>query len=128
MSLKKRVTGVEDAICATRAAIKEGILPGGGVALLNASNKVKTSNEVEQALLRAIRKPYEVIMTNGEYDEIIYDKRTGYGVDVKTGKIVNMINAGIIDPLLVTKSALKNAVSVATTIMSTNCVINNLRQ
>jgi chaperonin GroEL len=128
VELKEKSDRVEDAICATRAAIKEGILPGGGVALLNASNKVKASNEVEQALLRAIRKPYEVIMTNGEYDEIIYDKRTGYGVDVKTGKIVNMINAGIIDPLLVTKSALKNAVSVSTTIMSTNCVINNLRQ
>ena len=128
VELKEKSDRVEDAICATRAAIKEGILPGGGVALLNASNKVKAVNEVEQALLRAIRKPYEVIMTNGEYDEIIYDKRTGYGVDVKTGKTVNMINAGIIDPLLVTKSALKNAVSVATTIMSTNCVINNLRQ
>lgn len=128
VELKEKSDRVEDAICATRAAIKEGILPGGGVALLNASNKVKAVNDVEQALLRAIRKPYEVIMTNGEYDEIIYDKRTGYGVDVKTGKTVNMINAGIIDPLLVTKSALKNAVSVSTTIMSTNCVINNLRQ
>tara|TARA_B110000503_G_C7123938_1_gene403722 strand:+ start:166 stop:1704 length:1539 start_codon:yes stop_codon:yes gene_type:complete len=128
VELKEKSDRVEDAICATRAAIKEGILPGGGVALLNASDKVKPSNDVEQALLRAIRKPYEVIMTNGEYDEIIYDKRTGYGVDVKTGKIVDMIKAGIIDPLLVTKSALKNAVSVATTILSTNCVINNLRQ
>ena len=128
VELKEKSDRVEDAICATRAAIKEGILPGGGVALLNASNKVKASNEVEQALLRAIRKPYEVIMTNGEYDEIIYDKRTGYGVDVKTGKTVDMIKAGIIDPLLVTKSALKNAVSVSTTIMSTNCVFNNLRQ
>ena len=128
VELKEKSDRVEDAICATRAAIKEGILPGGGVALLNASNKVKAVNEVEESLLRAIRKPYEVIMTNGEYDEIIYDKRTGYGVDVKTGKTVNMIKAGIIDPLLVTKSALKNAVSVSTTIMSTNCVINNLRQ
>jgi chaperonin GroEL len=56
------------------------------------------------------------------------DVRSGYGLDVKTGKAVNMIKAGIIDPLLVTKTALKNAVSVATTILSTNCVINNLRQ
>jgi len=128
VELKEKSDRVEDAICATRAAIKEGILPGGGVALLNASNKVKAVNEVEESLLRAIRKPYEVIMRNAEYDEIIYDKRTGYGVDVKTGKTVNMIKAGIIDPLLVTKSALKNAVSVSTTIMSTNCVINNLRQ
>ena len=67
-------------------------------------------------------------MHNGEYNEITYDKRAGYGVDVKTGKTVDMISAGIIDPLLVTKTALKNAVSVATTILSTNCVINNLRQ
>lgn len=128
VELKEKSDRVEDAICATRAALKEGILPGGGVALLNASQKVKAINDVEKALLKAIQKPYEVIMRNGEYDEIIYDKRTGYGVDVKTGKTVNMIQAGIIDPLLVTKTALKNAVSVATTILSTNCVINNLRQ
>lgn len=128
IELKEKSDRVEDAICATRAAIKEGILPGGGVALLNASTKVKAINGVEEALLRAIQRPYEVIMHNGEYDEITYDKRAGYGVDVKTGKTVDMISAGIIDPLLVTKTALKNAVSVATTILSTNCVINNLRQ
>ena len=128
IELKEKSDRVEDAICATRAAIKQGILPGGGVALLNASDKVRPSNDIEKAFLKAIRRPYEVIMTNGEYEEIIYDKRTGYGVDVKTGKVVDMIKSGIIDPLLVTKSALKNAVSVATTIMSTNCVISNLRQ
>jgi len=52
---------------------------------------------------------------------------TGYGINVVTGNMVNMIESGIIDPLLVTKSALNNAVSVATTILSTDCVINNLR-
>jgi chaperonin GroEL len=58
-----------------------------------------------------------------------YDTPTGTaeGIDVVTGKMVNMIDAGIIDPLLVTKSALQNAASVATTILSTDCVINNLR-
>jgi chaperonin GroEL len=54
--------------------------------------------------------------------------KQGYGLNVITGETVNMVEAGIIDPLLVTKSALKNAVSVATTILSTNCVINNMRQ
>lgn len=128
IELKEKSDRVEDAICATRAAIKEGILPGGGVALLNAAYRIKPANDAEKALLRAIQKPWQVILDNAGFSTEQMDARAGYGLDVKTGKAVNMIKAGIIDPLLVTKTALKNAVSVATTILSTNCVINNLRQ
>ena len=127
VELKEKADRVEDAICATRAAVKEGILPGGGIALLNASGKIKGSNKGEELLLKAIKAPFKTIMDNAgivEYNEF---KRKGFGFNVVDGKEVDMIKAGIVDPLLVTKSALKNAASVANTILSTDCVINNLR-
>jgi len=102
-------------------------VPGGGIALLNAAYKIKADNEGEKILLKAIQKPWEVILSNADFSIEQMEARPGFGLNVKTGKSVNMIKGGIIDPLLVTKSALKNAVSVSTTILSTNCVINNLR-
>ena len=77
-------------------------------------------------MLKAIKATYETILTNAGL-EIVYPSVKGKGLNVVTGKMVNMIKTGIIDPLLVTKSALQNAASVATTILSTDCVINNLR-
>ena len=126
VELKEKQDRVEDAMCATKAAIKEGIVPGGGIALLNASTYVKPSNNNEKVLLEAIKAPYLTILKNAGLEEV-YPKGKGKGINVVTGKDVNMIKSGIIDPLLVTKSALKNAASVATTILSTDCVINNLR-
>ena len=126
IELKEKTDRVEDAICATKAAIKEGIIPGGGIALLNASTNIKSNNEGEKVLLKAIKAPYETILSNAGL-EIVYPQIKNRGLNVVTGKDVNMVRAGIIDPLLVTKSALKNAASVATTILSTDCVINNLR-
>tara|TARA_Y100000589_G_scaffold26208_2_gene21743 strand:- start:44073 stop:45635 length:1563 start_codon:yes stop_codon:yes gene_type:complete len=127
VELKEKQDRVEDAICATKAAIKEGIVPGGGVALLNAANNIKAKSKGEQVLLNAICAPYSTILKNAGIEEISMPEVNGRGLDVVTGKAVNMVKAGIIDPLLVTKSALLNAASVATTILSTNCVINNLR-
>jgi chaperonin GroEL len=127
IELKEKTDRVEDAICATKAAIKEGIVPGGGIALLNAAKYIKAKSEGEQVLLDAIKAPFNVILENAgivDYPEL---KRKGQGLNVVTGNMVNMISNGIIDPLLVTKSALQNAASVATTILSTDCVINNLR-
>ena len=127
VELKEKTDRVDDAICAVRAAIKEGIVPGGGIALLNAASKIKPENEGEKILLKAIQKPWEVILSNADLGTDQIFAQAGVGINAKTGKSVNMIKTGIIDPLLVTKSALKNAVSVSTTILSTNCVINNLR-
>ena len=127
VELKEKADRVEDSVCATKAAIKEGILPGGGIALLNASDKVTPSNIGEEILLKAIQAPFEVIMSNAGITKFEYPTKKGRGYNVVTGEIVNMIKAGIIDPLLVTKSALKNAASVANTILATDCVINNLR-
>jgi chaperonin GroEL len=127
VELKEKRDRVEDAICATKAAIKEGIVPGGGIALLNAAQTLKPKNIGEEVLYCAIKKPFEVILNNAGITEYETPDIAGKGLDVVTGKTVDMVKAGIIDPLLVTKSALQNAASVATTILSTDCVINNLR-
>ena len=125
VELKEKKDRVEDAIYATRAALQEGIVPGGGVALLNASQKILT-NDAGRVLLNALSSPYETILDNAGM-KIGAEMQDGYGCNVITGGFVNMINEGIIDPVLVTKSALKNAVSVALTVMSADCVISNIR-
>jgi chaperonin GroEL len=127
VELKEKKDRVEDAICATKAAIKEGIVPGGGIALLDASRKINPKTEGEEVLLKAITAPYKTILDNAGIIEYEVPKTKGRGLNVVTGDTVDMVKAGIVDPLLVTKSALKNAASVATTILSTDCVINNLR-
>ena len=126
LELKEKRDRVEDAICATKAAIKEGIVPGGGIALLNASFNLKPTCIGEEVLYSAIRRPHELILKNAGINKV-EKLEEGKGLDVVTGNTVDMVKAGIIDPLLVTKSALINAASVATTILSTDCVINNLR-
>ena len=127
VELKEKADRVEDAICATKAAIKEGIVPGGGIALLNASQTLSGINIGEWVLLDAIKAPFNTILVNAGMEDTMTKFVEGDGLNVITGDIVNMIEAGIIDPLLVTKSALRNAASVAVTILSTDCVINNLR-
>jgi chaperonin GroEL len=127
VELKEKKDRVEDAIYATKAALKEGIVPGGGIALLNASQKISTDSVGESMLLQAIQAPFKTIMHNAGFQVIEHPEKEGVGVDVVTGKEVNMVDAGIIDPVLVTKSALKNAVSVVMTIVSADCVISNIR-
>lgn len=127
IELKEKTDRVEDAICATKAAIKEGIVPGGGIALLNAATNLKAKSIGETVLLEAIKAPFKTILENAGVENVKTPTRKGQGYNVVTGKMVNMTKSGIIDPLLVTKSALQNAASVATTILSTDCVINNLR-
>jgi len=127
VELKEKADRVEDAICATKAAIKEGIVSGGGIALLNASQTLTGSNSGEWILLDAIKAPFNTILANAGVEDKMVRFVEGDGMNVITGDVVNMIAAGIIDPLLVTKSALRNASSVAVTILSTDCVINNLR-
>ena len=127
LELKEKRDRVEDAICATKAAIKEGIVPGGGIALLNAAQQLKPVSMGEEVLYSAIKAPFELILKNAGVEGYETPTVEGMGLDVVTGNTVDMVKAGIIDPLLVTKSALMNAASVATTILSTDCVINNIR-
>ena len=127
VELKEKKDRVEDAIYATKAALKEGIVSGGGVALLNAAQKISTDSVGEEILLKAITAPFHTILANAGLEQVEPRPTKGLGVDVVTGESVNMIESGIIDPVLVTKSALKNAVSVVTTIISADCVISNIR-
>jgi len=127
VELKEKKDRVEDAIYATKAALKEGIVSGGGVALLNASQELESSCVGEDILFKAITAPFHTILKNAGLEQVEPRPAKGLGVDVVTGEDVDMIKSGIIDPVLVTKSALKNAVSVVSTIISADCVISNMR-
>ena len=117
--MKEKKDRVEDAIYATKAALKEGIVPGGGVALLNAAQKITAKAVGEKILLKAIESPFHTILLNaGIHIMEGTADHEGYGIDAITGERIKMIDAGVIDPVLVTKSALKNAVSVVSTIIS----------
>ncbi len=131
---KERIDRVDDAVHAVKAAKKEGILPGGGAALeyisRNHSTKLSSSEKTGwDILMNSIRAPFKIIMENAGFEpSTVRLDKWGIGVDVIDGKVKDMRRAGIIDPLMVTKSALKNAVSVATTILSTDAVISNVRE
>lgn len=127
VELKEKKDRVDDALHATKAALLEGIVPGGGIALLNASQNIKVKDDGYAILLEAIQAPYKIILENAGYEDMLFPKFTGEGVDVTDGKYKDMVACGIIDPVLVTKAALKNAISVATTIMSADCIISNVR-
>jgi len=127
IELKEKKDRVEDAIYAVKAALQEGIVPGGGIALLNAALSIDEENEGEKMLTKAIVSPFMTILENAGIEITKTPKKIGYGIDVITGKEVDMVKNGIIDPVLVTKTALKNAVSVVSTIVSADCVISNIR-
>jgi len=127
VELKEKKDRVEDAIYATKAALKEGIVPGGGSALWWASQKISPANAGEGVLLEAIKAPMAVILDNAGLTGVKCEGEDYCGIDVISGKCTDMIEAGVVDPVLVTKSALKNAVSVVSTIISADCVISNAR-
>jgi chaperonin GroEL len=130
---------VDDAVLAVKAAIEDGILPGGGIGLIDAMRYIKPGKNADHdiamsIMLSSVAAPFITICNNAGLDWLewgapIVDKRkNGYGLDVKNEKYGDMIKMGIIDPAKVTKTALKNAVSVSTTILSTNAIITNVRE
>lgn len=136
IEMKETKDRVDDALHATKAAIEEGILPGGGTALLKAGYElsqdpgyVHVDNPGGTLLMNAINAPFSKIMSNAGIDldsDIVHEiaSHTGWlGYDLKKGEMVDMLEAGIIDPAKVTRLALENAVSVAGTLMLTECVI-----
>ena len=127
IELKEKKDRIEDSIYAVKAALQEGIVSGGGIALLNAANSIKTENIGEKILVTAIKSPFTTIMANAGIENYETPTKKGVGFDVISGNQVDMIKSGIVDPALVTKTALKNAVSVVSTIISANCVISNIR-
>jgi chaperonin GroEL len=137
IELKEKRDRVDDAVCATKAAIEGGILAGGGIALYDISKEMSYGDNedgrVAWAILReAMQYPFRQILINAGKDvkkteEEMVLRDLGFGYDVKDERFGDMLSFGIIDPTKVTKSALENAVSVATTILSTNCIITNVR-
>ena len=132
---KEKRDRVDDAVCATRAALEEGILPGGGYALLHLSADYDMMDGiVPRIMTHALSAPcYQIMANAGLSPEEIEDTIEGYlrdgiAYNVKTGELGKMIEMGIVDPLKVTKSALENAVSVSTTLLGTQCIIYNVRQ
>nr|WP_106781514.1 chaperonin GroEL [Lysinibacillus timonensis] len=137
--LKERKLRIEDALNSTRAAVEEGIVSGGGTALLNIYNAVENVlNEVEgdvatgvRIVLRALEEPVRQIANNaGLEGSIIVDRlkreEIGVGFNAATSEWVNMIDAGIVDPAKVTRSALQNAASVAALFLTTEAVVADL--
>ena len=129
---------VDDAVCAVRSALVEGILPGGGIALYNVANQVgdydysdiSGSKKIAHAILdTALRAPLMQILMNAglSIDDIYGDGEIVEGYDVKNRVYGDVYKMGIIDPVKVTRSALQNAVSVAVTILSTNAIITMAR-
>lgn len=125
---------VDDAVCAVRSALEEGILPGGGVALMHeAAYYDGREDAVSKILASALRAPVKQILENAslKYEDLYTnDKMNGsdtYGYDVKNDRWGDMYKMGVIDPMKVTKNALQNAISVATTILSTNAIVTIAR-
>jgi chaperonin GroEL len=133
--LKERKHRVEDALQATRAALEEGIVPGGGVALLNASGAIDLGSFEDPdertgagIVLRALEEPVRQIAENAGSEgsvvvQRVRDLKAGEGFNAETGEYHDLIADGIIDPTMVTRSALQNAASIAKNILTTECVV-----
>ncbi len=140
VEMKERKMRIEDALAATRAAVEEGIVPGGGVALLNVTDKVrelleKTEGDTKTGvsiILRAIEEPIRQIAANGGIegsviiDTIVRSGKKGYGYDALKNEYVDMIDRGIIDPTKVARSALQNAASVAALMLTTESLVTDI--
>jgi len=135
--MKEKQERVKDAVAATKAAIEEGIVPGGGVVLLTAADEIETKelkgDELTGAKIikKALEAPTRLLAENaGEDGSVVVanirKKEKGIGFDVMSGRYLDMIKAGIIDPAKVTRSALQNAVSVATMILTTEGLVTDL--
>ncbi len=140
MEMKEKKDRVDDALAATRAAVEEGIIPGGGTAYIRAINtldNLKGDNNDEQTgiaiIKRAIEEPLRQIVANagGEGSVVVQKVREGesdFGYNARNNEYVNMFNAGIIDPTKVTRVALENAASVASMFLTTECVLADITE
>jgi chaperonin GroEL len=133
--MKEKKHRVEDALQATRAALEEGIVPGGGVALLQATKAVKVDEIADddektgaRIVLRALEEPLRQIAENAglEGSVVVNDVRkakAGWGLNASSNEIVDLVAAGVIDPAMVTRSALQNAASIAKNILTTEAIV-----
>ena len=132
--MRERKDRVDDALHATKAAIEEGIVPGGGMALLYASKDLKSDSTGASIVKKACRKPFNQILVNAGYDntqaeilsaQLVTSGNTWDGYNIKSEEVVDMKVAGIIDPTKVARTALQNASSVAGIVLLTECTVVN---
>ncbi|MBQ5311921.1 MAG: chaperonin GroEL [Oscillospiraceae bacterium] len=142
IEMKEKKLRIEDALAATKAAVEEGIVAGGGTALINAMPPVKKLTDSlsgdektgAQIVLRALEEPVRQIAANAGLegsviiDKIVRSKKTGYGFDAYNETYVDMIPAGIVDPTKVTRSALQNAASVAAMVLTTESLVADIKE
>jgi chaperonin GroEL len=133
--MKEKKHRVEDALQATRAALEEGIVPGGGVALLNAIKSIDLdgfSDADERTgasiIVRALEEPLRQLASNAGLEGSIVVNQVrkapkGHGLNVDTGEVTDLVKAGVIDPTMVTRSALQNAASIAKNILMTEAIV-----
>ena len=140
--MKEKKLRIEDALNATKAAVEEGIVAGGGVALLNVIPEVDklvstlSGDEKTGAMLvrKSLEAPVRQIAENAGYegsvivDTILKSKKVGYGFDASTEKYVDMVKVGIVDPTKVTRSALQNAASIAAVVLTTEAVVSDIKE
>ena len=140
VEMKEKKLRIEDALAATRAAVEEGIVPGGGVALLSTIEALKAlvatlegdEKTGAQSILKAIEEPIRQIAKNAGLDgsvivdKIVSAKKATYGFDALKNEYTDMVESGIIDPTKVTRSALQNAASVAATLLTTESVVTDI--
>ena len=140
VEMKEKKLRIEDALAATRAAVEEGIVPGGGVALLSTSAALKKliatlegdEKTGAQIILKAIEEPLRQIAANAGLDgsviidKILSSKKTNYGYDALNNRYTDMVESGIIDPTKVARSVLQNAASVAATLLTTESVVADI--
>jgi chaperonin GroEL len=136
--MKEKKARVEDALHATRAAVEEGIVPGGGVALLRAQKALENVKNLEgdekigvQIVRRAIEEPTRQLADNGGAEgalvvEEIKKRKGNEGYDVATGEYTDLVKAGIVDPTKVTRSALQNAASIAGLLLTTEALVTEI--
>ncbi len=137
--MKEKKDRVDDALSATKAAVEEGVVIGGGAAIIKAGNKVKLNLKNDEAVgaaivQRALKAPLKQIAENAGFDagvvanEIEKSKDINYGFNAATGKYVDMFKEGIVDPVKVERVALQNAVSVASLLLTTEATINDIKE
>ena len=132
MEQKERFDRVDDAVCAVRAALADGIVAGGGVTLAGLAKVIEGDSIASNAMKEAMLTPMRQIMVNAglpadKYYSTLPYTTEGVGMNVKTGEVGDMLHMGVIDPAKVTKEAITNAISVAGTILSTNAIVTLAR-
>ena len=136
--MKEKKHRFEDALSATRAAVEEGVVPGGGVTLLRCVDKIKTLSDDDVSInwginvvRNALTEPLKRVAENAGYEgsvvvEKVQEQKGSNGFNALTGKYCDLLKVGVIDPLVVTRSALRNAASIASMVLTTEVMISDL--